>query len=145
MTPARAVGSAYLADGTTGLWRITLANGSGHALVAPERAELRGLDGWQRVGDGMLGVRNGTRTQRIPWIVPRNAAPATRADKPVEGRPAWDEPSLGTVIGTRFWSNANSQWSRFDDKLHALPGVMLQASLLDPLALPSGAVTAAGG
>ncbi|MFI4970454.1 MAG: hypothetical protein ACHP7D_09630 [Lysobacterales bacterium] len=140
----RAAGTVYLADYDSGLWRITLADGSRHALATPPGIELRGIDGLYRVGDNLIGVQNGTRTHRILWIALGDDDAVARVDKLAEGRPDWDEPSLGSVVGARFWFNATSQWSRFDGELHALPGIKLQSPLLDSVALPQGAATAAG-
>jgi hypothetical protein len=136
IAPGRVPGTVYLADYDTGIWLVALNDGSRRALTAPSGSELRGIDGLYRVGSGLVGVQNGTRTHRILWIALGDDDALTHVDKLAEGRPEWDEPSLGAVVDARFWFNATSQWSRFDDSLKVRPGATLQAPLLDSIALP---------
>lgn len=135
----RVAADVYLADYDTGLWRITLDNQTRKALIAPAGKELRGIDGLYRVGNGLIGVQNGTRTHRILWITLGDDDLITRVDPLAEGRPEWDEPSLGVVVGGRFWFNARSQWNRFDDDLKPRTGARLQPPLLDSVAIPIAA------
>lgn len=129
-------GTVYIADYPTGLWQMKVADGSRQLLPAPNGSDLRGLDGLYRAGDGLVAVQNGSRTPRILWIALDSGGAITRVDKLAEGRPEWDEPSLGAVVGSRFWFNAVSQWGRFDGELKMLPGAVLRSPVLDSVALP---------
>lgn len=132
----RAEGGVYLADYDTGLWRVALVDGSRKAMTAPTGVELRGIDGLYRVGNGLIGVQNGTSTHRILWIALTDDDAISRVEPLAQGRPEWDEPSLGVVVDGRFWFNAASQWSRFDDDLKPRADAKLQPPLLDSVAIP---------
>ncbi|MEO7323496.1 MAG: hypothetical protein ABIW82_01570 [Dokdonella sp.] len=137
----RAVGDVYLADYDTGLWRVALGDGSRKALTAPAGVELRGIDGLYRVGNGLIGVQNGTSTHRILWLALGDDDAITCVEPLAKGRPEWDEPTLGVVVDGRFWFNAASQWSRFDDNLKPRADAKLQSPLLDSVAVPLDAAT----
>lgn len=128
--------SIYLADYATGIWRIDLADGARHRLSAPPPANLRGIDGLYRSGDALIGVQNGTPKPNILRMALGPGDTIERVDTLATARPAWDEPTLGVVVGDRFWFNAASQWSRFDGELRPRTGVKLQSPLLDSVTLP---------
>jgi sugar lactone lactonase YvrE len=136
---SRQPGTVYMADYATGIWQVNLDNGTHRLVEAPKDRELRGIDGLYRSGNGLVAVQNGTRSMRVLWIALDDSDAVTRVDILAEGRASWDEPSLGTVVGQRFWFNATSQWGRFDSNLRALPDAQLQSPLLDSVQLPAAA------
>jgi hypothetical protein len=135
VAPSAHAQSVILADHASGLWRIDLDSGARTALVAPATAELRGIDGLYRLGDDLVAIQNGTRTHRILRIELDADERIVRVGKLAEGDPRWDEPTLGEFVAGRFWFNARSQWSRFDDALRPRPDAVLRAPLLDSLDL----------
>jgi sugar lactone lactonase YvrE len=137
---SRAPGNVYVADYSSGLWRVNLADGARDHLVAPKGIELSGLDGLYRAGRGLIAVQNGTRIPRILWIALGDNDAVDHVNKLAEGRATWNELALGTIVGARFWFNAASPWSRFDKNLRPLPKVPLPSPLLDSVALPTDAL-----
>lgn len=136
LAPGRQADSVYLADYSTGIWRIGL-DGSHTALAPPEGAELRGIDGLYRDGDRLVAIQNGTRVHRI--LLLRLAADAERieaVDVLAQAGEHWIEPTLGTIVGEDFWFVANSQWNRFDADGRLPPVEQLVAPRIERLRLP---------
>jgi hypothetical protein len=131
ITRARQPGFVVLADYPTGLWLLHLDDGQRQLMAAPASGNLRGLDGLYRAGDAVIAVQNGTATPHILRIELDEHDAITRVDTLAEGRPSWDQISLGAMVDHRFWFNAVSQWGNYDDELRPLRGKTLRPPLLD--------------
>ncbi len=84
-------------------------------LDAPDGATLIGIDGLYRYGDDQLiAIQNGIRPPRVLRITMDRRWRAVRSVEVLEsGHPAYDEPTLGVVVGDDFYYIANSGWPLF--------------------------------
>lgn len=134
LASGRTPGTLYLADYPTGLWRLTLEDGTAIQLQPPTGAEIRGIDGLYRRGNELIGIQNGTKTPRILAI-------RLDADDHIAEVRRWrempgTEPTLGTFTRNAFWYIGNGQWSQYDDDLEPKSGAAFQAPILRSLPLP---------
>ena len=130
-------GTIVLADYPTGLWRVSLNDGSATPLAAPAGSEIRGIDGIYRHGDDLIAVQNGTKTPRILAIRFNKTGEITSVRRWLELPAA--EIGLGTLTNDAFWFVANGQWNEYDDDLApksdaAFEAPRLRALLLSELA-----------
>jgi sugar lactone lactonase YvrE len=114
---AAARNTLYVADYSAGIFAIDLRTRDAHALRVPPNAALLGVDGLYFVNDRtLIGTQNGTSPNRIVRI---NLAPGGMAVSSVETLAAnvvgMGDPTLGVVVGKRFFFNANAQWDQFGD------------------------------
>jgi hypothetical protein len=135
LAPGGKAGTVYLADYSTGLYRISLDNGEATPLAPPAGAEVRGIDGLYRRENQLIAVQNGTRTPRVLLITLGNNDAIVDVRKLVELTGGDDEPSLGTLSNDMFWFVANSQWDHYDDDLKPKPDAKLQPPRLRALPL----------
>jgi hypothetical protein len=115
IAPARNV--LYVADYSKGLFAIDLRTRDVHPLWVPPDASLLGVDGLYFVNERtLIGTQNGTNPNRIIRI---RLAPGGLAVSSVETLLAngsgMGDPTLGVVVGKRFFFNGNAQWDLFGD------------------------------
>jgi hypothetical protein len=115
IAPARNV--LYVADYSKGIFAIDLRTRDVHPLRVPPTASLLGVDGLYFINDRtLIGTQNGTNPNRIIRIT---LAPGGLAVSSVEtllaNAPGMGDPTLGVVVGKRFFFNANAQWELFGD------------------------------
>lgn len=133
LVPGKQSGTIYLADYSTGLWRIALKDGNAEPLAAPADTELRGIDGLYRSGDRLIAVQNGTQTPRLLAVEMNKDDSISNVKRIVD---LFDEePSLGTVTDNAFWFVSNGQWSQYDDDLKPKRNAALEAPELFALPL----------
>ncbi|MEP6484478.1 MAG: hypothetical protein ABJB01_08505 [Rudaea sp.] len=135
MSLGRTSGTIYLADYSTGLWRIQLKSGAVTQLATPAGAELRGLDGLYRRGDQLIAIQNGTKTPRVLVITLDKSDLIIDVRHWIDLTGAADEPSLGTFSNDTFWFVADGQWNEYDEDLKPKPDVKLLAPKLRALPL----------
>ena len=123
----------YVADYARGILVVDRRTRDVHALRVPPNASVLGIDGLYLVDDStLIGTQNGTNPNRIVRI---RLAPGALAVSSVEtllaNAPDMGDPTLGTVVGKRFFFNANAQWELFGgdgriaDPLQLKPAVVL--------------------
>ena len=104
----------YVADYARGVARIGVADGSLSWLTAPGDTAMTGIDGLVRAGAWLIGVQNGLNPHRVIGLRLDAAGQAvTESRTLVRGHAAFDEPTLGVVVGTDFYFVANSQYGHF--------------------------------
>lgn len=107
-------GALYVADYSKGIFRVDVNTREATRLSHPENETLLGIDGLVRAGDALVAVQNGTNPHRILRLHLDGAGQAiTRVEVLASALPEWDEPTLGVMVGDRFYFVANSQWYRF--------------------------------
>ena len=108
--------SLFVADYLQGIARVDLATGAVRLLAAPANLPLTGIDGLVLAGDSLVGIQNGIEPHRVL----RLRLDPTHA-RIVEGtileraNPAFDEPTLGVIVGCYFYYVANSQYGAFGE------------------------------
>lgn len=131
IAPARNV--LYVADYAKGIVIVDRRTHDVHTLRVPPNASLLGIDGLYLVDERtLIGTQNGTNPNRIIRI---RLAPGGLAVSSVEtllaNAAGMGDPTLGTLVGKRFFFNANAQWDLFGgdgkiaDPLKLQPAVVL--------------------
>jgi len=131
IAPARNV--LYVADYAKGILIVDRRTRDVHTLRVPPNASLLGIDGLYLVDENtLIATQNGTNPNRIIRI---RLAPGGLAVSSVEtllaNASGMTDPTLGAVVGKRFFFNANAQWDLFGgdgriaDPLKLMPAVVL--------------------
>lgn len=126
----------HIADYTQGLYSYDLKSGSLTRVEAGKDVCLYGIDGLYRYEDDLIAVQNGVRPHRVVRL--RLAASGRRVASArvlAASLKEFDEPTLGVVVGRKFYFVANSQWGRFDAQHRLPPGEALSRPLVLRLAL----------
>ncbi|MGH8481420.1 MAG: hypothetical protein ACRES8_03060 [Nevskiaceae bacterium] len=111
----------YVADYTQGLFRYALDGGKLERLEVASGISVYGIDGLYRYGDDLIAIQNGVRPHRVVRLQLGDRGRRVRSLRVLAANlKAFDEPTLGVVVGKEFYFVANSQWQRFDDQ-HRLP------------------------
>jgi sugar lactone lactonase YvrE len=106
----------YVADYSKGVYYVRRATREAVRLSHPENQTLLGIDGLVRDGDALIAVQNGTMPHRILRLeLSGDGREITEVRVLAANLPDWDEPTLGLMVGDRFYYVANSQWNRFVD------------------------------
>jgi hypothetical protein len=105
----------YVADYSSGLYRVSLQDGAAESVLLPERTSAYGIDGLYRYGDELIAIQNGIRPHRVVAFSLSDDGSAVTAHRVLASNLAdFDEPTLGVVRGDDFYFVANSHWNRFD-------------------------------
>lgn len=106
----------YVADYSKGVFYVHRATREAVRLAHPDNQTLLGIDGLVRDGDALIAVQNGTMPHRILRLeLSRDGREIIEVRVLAANLPDWDEPTLGLMVGDRFYYVANSQWNRFVD------------------------------
>lgn len=104
----------FVADYARGVARVRLPDGAVTWLGAPPDTAMTGIDGLVRAGDWLVGIQNGVNPHRVIGLrLDPSGEKATEARLLVRGHAAFDEPTLGVVVGSDFYFVANSQYGHF--------------------------------
>jgi sugar lactone lactonase YvrE len=107
--------SMFVADYSRGLFHVDRTNREVTWLMPPNDAALVGIDGLAMVQNDLIAIQNGLRPFRVLRISVDVAAKAVRRVEILQmNHPAFDEPTLGVVVGKTLFYVANSQWGSFD-------------------------------
>jgi sugar lactone lactonase YvrE len=105
----------YVADYTSGLFRIRLADRKVERVKTPATVSDYGIDGLYRDGDALLLIQNGIQPHRVAYIELQDDGITSRGGGIIAmNLPEFDEPTLGTLARGSFYWVANSHWNRFD-------------------------------
>ncbi|MDB5692942.1 MAG: hypothetical protein JWO81_2005 [Alphaproteobacteria bacterium] len=112
----------YVADYRYGLAMVDRATGKVDQVAGAPTMMLDGIDGLVRFGRDLIAIQNGFRPARIVRLhLSGDGRRVARLDILERGNPAWGEPTLGTVAGSRLLYVSDSQWERFDGGKVTLP------------------------
>jgi sugar lactone lactonase YvrE len=104
----------YVADYARGIARVGAADGAVAWLTAPADTALVGIDGLVLANGWLIGIQNGINPHRVSaWRLDAAGSAITESRVLVRGHAAFDEPTLGTVVGDDFCFVANSQYGHF--------------------------------
>ena len=104
----------YVADYRYGLAAVERTSGRAWRMRAPPDMMLDGIDGLVRDHGRLIVTQNGAPPLRIVALTLSPDGLRIAGLRVLErANPAWEEPSLGTVIGNRFVYVSNPQWSRY--------------------------------
>ena len=123
---------AWIADWTTGLYRLEVASGSVEAVEAPVDWFTLGIDGLYRVGPRRLvAIQNGIRPARVVLVdldpTGRRIVKLSVVDRHLPGA---EEPTLGVPVPGGLLYVANAPWGYYGPGGEPDPGRPLPRPLL---------------
>ena len=105
----------YVADYTSGLYRVSLEDGAAERVALPPAVSAYGIDGLYRHGKELIAIQNGIRPHRVvAFTLSADGGAITASRILASSLPEFDEPTLGLVHEGDFYFVANSHWNRFD-------------------------------
>jgi hypothetical protein len=123
----------FVADYAKGIFVVDLESRRVRLLDAPLTAGILGIDGLYRVGESLIGVQNGSAPPRLLRLAVEGER-ITSVEVVDAGHPSAPDPTLGVVVGNRFFYIGNSQWES------ARPGGQMDPAVKaeDPVILEVG-------
>jgi hypothetical protein len=100
----------FVADYAKGIFAIDLGSRRVRLLEAPRTAGILGIDGLYRAGAALLGIQNGTDPPRLLRLAIEGDR-ITSVEVVDSAHPVATDPTLGVVVGDRFFYIGNSQWA----------------------------------
>ncbi|CAM2008530.1 SMP-30/gluconolactonase/LRE family protein [Acanthopleuribacter pedis] len=105
----------YVADYSFGLLVVDIATKTIQPLSAPANLLTSGGDGLVRYKNHLILIQNGVKPHRVAaFQLAKNGRALTGQKVLAANHPAFDEPTLGTLVGDTFTFLANSQWGHYD-------------------------------
>lgn len=133
-------GRLYVADYSTGLWRIDPATGQAVQLAVDAPTMVEGIDGLLAHDGRLVAIQNGTRPRRVAVIqLDRAGTRITGAVPWITVAEAAGEPTLGTLLAGDLLFVGDGQWERYGaggvlkDGKPARPTPILSARLYDEI------------
>jgi sugar lactone lactonase YvrE len=125
-------GKTLYASDYSGLVRIDVATRRITPILVPADLALNGIDGLVYADGALVGIQNGISPHRVIRLdLAPDGVTIARSRILEMNHPAFDEPTLGVVVGDRLYFTANSQGERFLDEKHPItPGEMRDAVIL---------------
>jgi len=112
----------FVADYSKGLFVIDLRTKKVTNLAPAPDVTLLGIDGLYTYKGGLLAVQNGVNPARLVRLFPdRGLSRIERLEVVEANNPAFDEPTLGVMVGDNFYLVANSQWGAIDEQGRLAP------------------------
>jgi sugar lactone lactonase YvrE len=99
----------FVADYAKGIFAVDIESRRVRLLDAPSTAGILGIDGLYRAGDALIGVQNGSAPPRLLRLAV-DGERITSVEVVDAGHPSAPDPTLGVVVGNRFYYVGNSQW-----------------------------------
>ncbi len=112
----------FVADYRNGIFKIDLASLKIDALDAPKNVSLKGIDGMYFYNNSLITIQNGLRPMRVIRHYFEDDQPTFNSqDFGINyseildhHHPAFDEPTLGIIVGRNFFYIANSPWAKYE-------------------------------
>jgi hypothetical protein len=128
LAPAPDRHTLYVADYARGIIRIDLRTRKAALMPAMDTVLALGVDALAWTGTGLIGVQNGVTPHRVVRLTLDAAGEqVVRSEVLERAHPAYDEPTLGVVVGDDFYYIADGQWERFGED-----GTIADTSALRP-------------
>jgi len=106
----------YLSDYARGIIKVDLATRQASLLPAADSVLALGVDALVWTRQGLVGVQNGVTPHRVVRLTLDVAGDRVICSEVLErAHPAYDEPTLGVLVGSDFYYIADGQWERFGE------------------------------
>jgi sugar lactone lactonase YvrE len=131
-------GRALYVSDYRGLYRVDTATKRVTPIPVPSDVTLNGVDGLVLFGNSLIGIQNGVvphRVTRIDLAAEGDGVGVVRARILEMNHPAFDEPTLGTVVDGTLYFTANNQGHRYYDTKHPYKPEDLRDAVILKLAL----------
>ncbi len=105
----------YVADYSFGLMLVDIKQKTIAPIQAPAQCLTAGGDGLVRYKNHLIMIQNGIKPHRvIAFELSKDGRQVTGQKVLVANHGAFDEPTLGTLVGETYTFLANSQWGKYD-------------------------------
>jgi sugar lactone lactonase YvrE len=105
-----------VADYANGLFAIDLPTKAMRRLDTPDSIVVSGIDGLYLFANDAIVIQNGVSPQRVMRLHLGKTRSAIEGAETLEANnPLFDEPTLGTLVGSRLYYICNSQWGLIDE------------------------------
>ncbi len=116
LAPAPDGRTLYVADYARGIVRVDLETRRAVLLTVADTVLALGVDALSWTRKGLVGVQNGVTPHRVVRLTLDDAGRrVVRSEVLDRAHPAYDEPTLGVVVGDDFYYIADGQWERFGE------------------------------
>jgi tetratricopeptide (TPR) repeat protein len=104
----------FISDYVKGPFRLTMSTKELKPLTNTTDASLKGIDGLYFYKNHLLAIQNGVSPARVTeyWL-DKEMSSVTGLKIIDRAHPAFNEPTLGVLVGSSFYYIANSQWSGY--------------------------------
>jgi len=130
----------FVADYAKGIFAVEIDSRRVRLLDAPRTAGILGIDGLYRAGESLIGVQNGTAPPRLLRLGIEGDR-ITSVEVVDAGHPSAPDPTLGVVVGSRFFYIGNSQWEAARPGGQMDPAVKAEDPAILELVKAGGALT----
>jgi hypothetical protein len=128
LAPAPDRRTLYVADYARGIIKVDLRTRRAALMPAADTVLALGVDALAWTRSGLIGVQNGVTPHRVVRLTLDVAGEKVIRSEVLErAHPAYDEPTLGVVVGDDFFYIADGQWERFGED-----GTVADAGALRP-------------
>lgn len=105
---------AYVADWAYGVALVDLETRAIGRLAGSETVALDGVDGMAWYDGSLIVIQNGLNPHRIVrWLLSEDGFAVRSAQLLERAHPDWGEPTVGQLVGSRFFYASDPQWDRF--------------------------------
>ncbi|MGB0930188.1 MAG: TPR end-of-group domain-containing protein [Chitinophagales bacterium] len=105
----------FVADYRNGIFKIELASQEIQSIVAPKNTSLKGIDGMYFHKNSLITIQNGLRPMRVMRHYFEEDQLIFKHSQIIDHHhPAFDEPTLGVIVGSDFFYIANSPWAKYE-------------------------------
>lgn len=109
--------SAWVADWTTGLYKLDLGRNTVIPAAADPLLATLGIDGLYWAGPGrLIGIQNGIAPARVVELTLNARGDSVSALRVLDRNPLATEPTLGVVLNDALLYVGNSSWSNYNDE-----------------------------
>jgi sugar lactone lactonase YvrE len=104
----------FISDYIKGLFRLTLATRELVPMNNSTEVSLKGIDGLYYYKNSLVAMQNGVVPARATeYALNKDMTSITQANYIDRAHPAFNEPTLGVLVGSSLYYIANSQWSGY--------------------------------
>lgn len=117
----------FIADYVKGIFRLSMKDLALSMLSKNFDLSLKAIDGLTYYNNTLIAIQNYIKPMRVTQYTLSDDQDKIIAYKIIDqSHPAFNEPTLGSVINDTYYYVANSQWSGYDDKHNLKPNDQLQ-------------------
>ncbi len=106
----------FVADYKHGIFNISLNTRKVQQIMPSKDTSLKGIDGLYFYNNSLISIQNGIKPMRVMrhYFKDTNQLIFSHFNLLDHNHPAFDEPTLGVLVGNHFFYIANSPWAKYE-------------------------------
>lgn len=117
----------FIADYVKGVFRLDTKSKILTEIKCDLDVSLKGIDGLNYYQEGLIAVQNGVSPARVVrYFLNSSQSQITRFETLDRKHPAFNEPTMGVLVGNTYYYIANSQWGGYGADHQIRPDDQLQ-------------------